>query len=101
MSFGRSTTTGPGRPFDPQRFEPAFFAHLERRIAQLGELGIAADLILFHPYDRWGYATLGAQADGTVLKEGAQVVLGANDCYIGLCRRHWKSGDLGPDFGVK
>ena len=40
-------------------------------------------------------------ADGTVLKEGAQVVLGANDCYIGLCRRHWKSGDLGPDFGVK
>ena len=40
-------------------------------------------------------------ADGTVLKEGAQVVLGANECYIGLCRRHWKSGDLGPDFGVK
>ena len=40
-------------------------------------------------------------ANGTVLKEGAQVVLGANDCYIGLCRKHWKSGDLGPDFGVK
>lgn len=35
---------------------------------------------------------------GTVLKEGEQVVLGANDCYIGLCRRHWKAGDLGPDF---
>ena len=32
-----------------------------------------------------------------VLKEGAQVVLGANDCYIGLCRKHWKAGDLGPD----
>ena len=37
-------------------------------------------------------------ANGVVLKEGAQVVLGANDCYIGLCRKHWKSGDLGPDF---
>jgi thymidine kinase len=35
---------------------------------------------------------------GTVLKEGEQVVLGANDCYIGLCRKHWKAGDLGPDF---
>ncbi len=35
---------------------------------------------------------------GTVLKEGAQVVLGANDKYIGLCRRHWKAGDLGPDW---
>ena len=33
-----------------------------------------------------------------VVKEGAQVVLGANDKYIGLCRRHWVAGDLGPDF---
>ena len=39
--------------------------------------------------------------DGTVLKEGAQVVLGANDQYIGLCRRHWREGNLGPDFGAK
>ena len=39
--------------------------------------------------------------NGRVLKEGAQVVLGANDQYIGLCRRHWREGDLGPDFQVK
>jgi len=39
-------------------------------------------------------------ANGKVLKEGAQVVLGANDQYIGLCRRHWMKGDLGPDFDV-
>jgi len=37
-------------------------------------------------------------AEGNVLKEGDQVVLGANDCYIGLCRKHWKEGNLGPDF---
>ena len=36
--------------------------------------------------------------EGHVVKEGAQVVLGANDRYIGLCRRHWMAGDLGPDF---
>ena len=23
---------------------------------------------------------------------------GANDQYIGLCRKHWMAGDLGPDF---
>ena len=34
--------------------------------------------------------------NGKVLKEGAQVVLGANDKYIGLCRKHWKEGNLGP-----
>ena len=39
-------------------------------------------------------------ANGVVLKEGEQVVLGANDCYIGLCRKHWKEGNLGPDFKV-
>ena len=33
---------------------------------------------------------------GHVLKEGEQVVLGANDQYIGLCRKHWKEGNLGP-----
>lgn len=38
---------------------------------------------------------------GVVLKEGEQVVLGANDCYIGLCRKHWKAGDLGPDSPAK
>ena len=35
---------------------------------------------------------------GHVVKEGEQVVLGANDKYICLCRRHWVAGDLGPDF---
>ena len=38
--------------------------------------------------------------NGRVVKEGAQVVLGANDKYIGLCRRHWMAGDLGPDFDI-
>ena len=45
-------------------------------------------------------ATCNARFDenGVVLKEGEQVVLGANDRYIGLCRRHWMAGDLGPDW---
>ena len=48
-------------------------------------------------------ATFNARFDqaGNVLKKGEQVVLGANDKYIGLCRRHWMAGDLGPDFRVK
>ena len=47
-------------------------------------------------------ATFNARFDenGKVLKEGEQVVLGANDKYIGLCRRHWMEGNLGPDFDV-
>ena len=40
-------------------------------------------------------------AQGRVLKEGQQVELGSNDRYIGLCRRHWMAGDLGPDFRAR
>ena len=48
-------------------------------------------------------ATCNARCDenGTVLREGEQVVLGANDQYIGLCRKHWREGNLGPDFRKK
>ena len=48
-------------------------------------------------------ATCNARFDdtGRVLKEGEQVVLGANDQYIGLCRKHWREGNLGPDFRKK
>jgi hypothetical protein len=49
--------------FDHTRFDPAFFRHLEQCVAQLGYAGIEADVILFHPYDRWGFAELGAEAD--------------------------------------
>lgn len=47
-------------------------------------------------------ATFNARFDknGRVLKHGAQVELGANDRYIGLCRKHWMAGDLGPDFKI-
>jgi hypothetical protein len=38
--------------FDPGRFDPVFFHHLEQRIAQLGDEGIQADLILFNPYHK-------------------------------------------------
>ena len=33
-----------------------------------------------------------------IVREGEQVVLGGNDSYIALCRKHLKEGNLGPDF---
>jgi hypothetical protein len=53
---------------DFARPNPAFFAHLEQRIADLRALNIEADLILFHPYDRWGYATMPPEADDRYLR---------------------------------
>jgi hypothetical protein len=41
---------------------------LENRIADLGRLGIEADLILFHPYDRWGFSEMSPAADDRYLR---------------------------------
>ena len=54
--------------WDFTRFNPEFFRHLEKRIGDLRELGIEADVILFHPYDRWGYSTMDAATDERYLR---------------------------------
>lgn len=53
---------------DFSRLNPAFFRHLEQRILDLRALGIEADLILFHPYDRWGFADMDAETDDLYLR---------------------------------
>ncbi|MDZ7723253.1 MAG: DUF5060 domain-containing protein [candidate division KSB1 bacterium] len=53
---------------DYSRFDPAFWAHLEQRILDLQNLGIQADLILFHPYDRWDFANMTDEQDDFYLK---------------------------------
>lgn len=60
----------PPKDWDFSRFETEFFLHLERRIVQLQELGIEADLILFHPYDkgRWGFDRMSTDSDDRYLK---------------------------------
>ena len=46
--------------FDHSRFNETFFENLDHRIAQLTELGIEADIILLHPYDKpkWGFSKM-------------------------------------------
>ena len=54
--------------WDFTRFSPAHFRRLEQRVGDLRDLGIEADLILFHPYDRWGFATMDAATDDHYLR---------------------------------
>jgi hypothetical protein len=54
----------PPRNWDFTRFNVDFFRHYETRLAQLRDLGIEADLILFNPYGPpWGFDNMGAAAD--------------------------------------
>jgi Domain of unknown function (DUF5060)/Protein of unknown function (DUF4038)/Domain of unknown function (DUF5605) len=59
---------GRGGTSDLTRFNPAYFQLLERRLLELQKANVEADLILFHPYDAWGYKAMGAEADDFYLR---------------------------------
>lgn len=60
----------PPRDWDKARFNPAFFQHFERRILDLQQLGIEADIILLHPYDdgHWGFDRMTPVEDDRYLR---------------------------------
>lgn len=53
------------RELDTTRFDPEFFRRFERRVRDLRDLGIEADIILFHPYDEghWGVDDMSREDD--------------------------------------
>lgn len=44
------------------------FRHFETQVKALRDLGIEADVIVFHPYDRWGYCTMSVEQDFRYVK---------------------------------
>ena len=57
-NFFRYTGKSEGNHWDFSRFNPEHIRHLERCISELQRLGVEADLIMMHPYDRWGFSTM-------------------------------------------
>ena len=52
-----------GNRFDFTRLNPEHFRRLEKCILALQEIGVEADLIVMHPYDRWGFSCMSREAD--------------------------------------
>lgn len=57
-----------GNNWDFSRFNPEHFRHIEYCISELQKLGIEADIILFHPYDRWGFSTMTSEQNELYLR---------------------------------
>jgi len=62
-NFGRYNELSEGNDWDFFRFNPEHFRHIEWCILQLQKLGIEADIIVMHPYDRWGFSNMTAEQD--------------------------------------
>lgn len=52
-----------GNDFDYTRFNVKHFQHIDECIEKLCDMGIQADLIVMHPYDRWGFSQMDAECD--------------------------------------
>jgi len=57
-----------GQVNDFRRPHYPFFQNFDRRVAQLMDLGIQADVILFHPYDTWGYCQMGGEMNARYVR---------------------------------
>ena len=57
-----------GNHWDFTRFNPKYFQHIEKCILRLRDMGIEADLIVMHPYDRWGFAQMTKEQDALYWK---------------------------------
>jgi hypothetical protein len=62
-NFGEFTGSNPENKWDFKRFNPEHFRLFENRIKDLMDLGIEADLIIMHPYDRWGFSEMDEECD--------------------------------------
>lgn len=58
----------PEKVWDYERFCPEYFRHVETCIKQLAERKVQADLILLHPYDRWGYSNMSTEQENFYLQ---------------------------------
>lgn len=52
-----------GSKWDFYRFNSEHFQRVEYCITELQKRGIEADLIMMHPYDRWGFASMSKEED--------------------------------------
>lgn len=56
------------RGFNFTHFNVEFFKKFEKRLNDLLSLGIEADLILFHPYDKWGFSKMDYESEERYLR---------------------------------
>ena len=66
-NFMEYKPSNPDNKWDFKRFNPRHFQIIEERIKNLMDLGIEADLILMHPYDRWGFSEMDEESNSLYL----------------------------------
>ena len=67
-NFSDYNGAAPGNHWDFHRFNPAFFRLYDQVIRRLMDMGLEADMILFHAYDRWGFSKMSMEENAFYLR---------------------------------
>ena len=67
-NFGNYNGNPAGNDWDFTRFNPKFFQIHDKTVQRLMDMGIEADLIVFHAYDRWGFSQMPKDANIRYMK---------------------------------
>lgn len=85
--------------WDFTRFSGPYFQNLDRRILQLQALEIEADIILFHPYDRWGFSVMPRWADELYTRYVVRRLGGYRNVWWSLANEYdFMRGKTGADW---
>lgn len=67
-NFNEFTGKVEGNEWNYTYFNVNYFQHLDSVILKLQEIGVEADLIIMHPYDRWGFSMMTKDQDDLYVK---------------------------------
>lgn len=67
-NFAQYNGNPSGNNWNFSKFNPAFFQRYDQVISRMMELGIEADIILFHAYDRWGFSQMSMEDNERYLR---------------------------------
>lgn len=74
--------------YDFTQPDPAFWRELERRVEELANMGVEADLVLFHPYDKWGFEDMGKDTDDRYVRYAVARLASFFNVWWSLANEH-------------
>jgi PKD repeat protein len=83
----------PLRKWDFTRFDPEFWRHFETRVMDLLKMGIEADIILYHTYDRWGFESMDKESDDRYIRYAVARLSAFRNVWWSLANEY----DIMPD----
>lgn len=87
----------PGNRWDLKRFNPAFFQLYDRMIQRLMDMGLEADIILFHAYDRWGFSKMSMEDNLLYLRYAAARYSAYRNVWWSMANEYELLGHLSTD----